>query len=212
MTKKIVEAMADLEEDLLLSEVKKSIDEGTAPSEVISALQKGLNIVGERFASGEYFLSELIMSADLFNEASGLFGHDDVEESDDIIGTFLIGTVQSDVHDIGKNIVTSVMKSNGFKVIDIGVDVPIQDFVEAVREHNPQIVGMSCLLTTAFDSMKKTIKALEDAGLREGKYILIGGGPVDDNTKEFVGADYRCGNAQEAVVVCRKYLGVEVNE
>lgn len=209
MIQNIIDAMADLEEDLLLSEVQKSIDTGVPASEIISDLQQGLNIVGDRFAANEYFLSELIMSADLFNEASALLGGDDVEESADTIGTFLIGTVQTDVHDIGKNIVTSVMKSNGFKVIDIGVDVPIQDFVDAVKKYNPQIIGMSCLLTTAFDAMKLTIEALKEAGLKDGKYILIGGGPVDDNTTRYVGADYRCANAQEAVVVSKKYLGVE---
>lgn len=209
MNQTIVNAMADLDEDLLYAEVKKSFSEGEKAAEIIAALQKGLDIVGERFASKEYFLSELMMSADLFNEASAMLGEDAIDENAPNNGTFLIGTVETDIHDIGKNIVASVMKSNGFKVIDIGVDVPVADFVAAVRENKPQIIGCSCLLTTCFDYMKKTIDAIRAEGLDKDRLILIGGGPVDENTVKYVGADKRCSTAQEAVIVSKEFLGVK---
>lgn len=209
MYQKIIDAMADLEDDLLMEEVEAAWKNGTPASEIIAALQKGLDIVGERFAAQEYFLSELMMSADLFNEASEIFrGDEDSENAADTLGTFVIGTVETDIHDIGKNIVASVMKSNGFKVIDLGVDVPVQTFVDAVRKYQPQVIGMSCLLTTCFDYMKKTIEAIRGEGLDKDRLILIGGGPVDDKTVEYVNADARCETAQVTVIKAKEFLGV----
>ncbi len=210
MNQIIIDAMTNLDEDILFDEVNKSVEKGVASAEILADLQLGLTKVGELFEKKEYFLSELIMSADLFNQVSTLFGDDDTADSSNYIGTFLIGTVETDVHDIGKNIVVSVMKSNGFKVIDIGVDVPVKDFVEAVRKYDPQIIGMSCLLTTAFDAMKKTIAALREENLIQGKLVLIGGGPVDDNTAVYVGADSRCPSAQDAVIKSKEFLGEKV--
>jgi len=209
MNQKIIDAMANLDDELLMKEVKAAFDGGTPTAEIIADLQKGLDIVGQRFAKKEYYLSELMMSAELFNEASEIFGgEDEVSAAVAKIGTFVIGTVQTDIHDIGKNIVASVMKSNGFKVIDLGVDVPIKTFVDAIREYKPEVIGLSCLLTTSFDSMKKTIEAIRAEGLDKGRLILIGGGPVDDKTVEYVGADARCETAQETVIRAKKFLGV----
>ena len=205
----IRDLLGDLDEDNLFGEVEKAVKAGTPAVEILESLQAGLDIVGERFAEKEYFLSELMMSADLFNEASAMLG-DDIEEDDsDKIGTFLMATVETDIHDIGKNIVVNVMKSNGFKVIDLGVDVPVQTVVNAVKEYQPQVIGLSCLLTTCFDKMKETIDAIKAAGLNEGRLILIGGGPVDDNTTEYVGADARCATAQDTVIEAKKFLGVK---
>ncbi len=207
MCKKIIEAMGDLDEIVLKSEVDKEVKKGTSPGKILDALQKGLDIVGKRFEEKEYFLSELMMSAELFNECSNILPNDEsVAETSN--GTFLIGTVETDIHDIGKNIVVSVMKSNGYKVIDIGIDVPVKDFVDAVRENKPDVVGMSCLLTTAFDAMKKTIEGLRAEGLNEGRLILIGGGPCDENTRKYVGADKLCTSAQQAVIETKNFLGV----
>lgn len=208
MNQKIIDAMADLEDEQLMEEVEKAWKAGTPAQEIIADLQKGLDIVGDRFASREYFLSELMMSADLFNEASEIFGGEEESDSADTLGTFVIGTVETDIHDIGKNIVASVMKSNGFKVIDLGVDVPVQTFVDAVRKYQPQVIGMSCLLTTCFDAMKRTIAAIREAGLDQGRLLLIGGGPVDDKTVQYVNADARCETAQVTVIKAKQFLGV----
>lgn len=208
MNQKIIDAMADLEDDALMEEVQAAADAGVPVGDIIADLQKGLNIVGERFAKKEYFLSELMMSADLFNEASALLGGDADADAAEKIGTFVIGTVETDIHDIGKNIVASVMQSNGFKVIDLGVDVPAQKFVDAVREYQPQVIGLSCLLTTCFDYMKKTIESIRAEGLDKGRLILIGGGPVDDRTVAYVGADARCETAQVTVEKAKQFLGV----
>lgn len=205
----IKNALGDLDEDVLFPEMTKAIESGKGANEILESLQAGLDIVGERFASQEYFLSELMMSADLFNEASAMLGDDADDDGADKIGTFLIATVETDIHDIGKNIVANVMKSNGFKVVDMGVDVPVQTVVEGIREHNPQIIGLSCLLTTCFDKMKETVDAIREAGLDKGRLILIGGGPVDDNTVKYVNADARCATAQEGVIKSKEFLGVK---
>ena len=208
MDQKIVDAMADLNDEELMEDVQSAVKAGTPPAEIIAALQRGLDIVGERFASKEYFLSELMLSAELFNEATSLFNAEEADDAIQKIGTFVIGTVETDIHDIGKNIVASVTKSNGFQVIDLGVDVPAQKFIDAIQEYQPQIIGLSCLLTTCFDYMKKTIEAIRSADLDKGRLVLIGGGPVDDKTVEYVGADARCETAQDTVLQAKKFLGV----
>ena len=208
MNQKIIDAMADLEDEILMEEVQAAVDAGEPAGDIIADLQKGLDIVGTRFAEKEYFLSELMMSAELFNEASQLLGSEEEADTSGKLGTFVIGTVETDIHDIGKNIVASVMKSNGFNVIDLGVEVPVQKFVDAVREYQPQVIGLSCLLTTCFDYMKKTIESIRGEGLDKGRLILIGGGPVDDRTVAYVGADARCETAQVTVEKAKQFLGV----
>ncbi|MDH7567911.1 MAG: cobalamin-dependent protein, partial [Clostridiales bacterium] len=123
-------------------------------------------------------------------------------------GTFVMGTIYDDIHDIGKNIVTTVMSSNGFNVVDLGVDVPTAKYVEAIKQYKPKVIGISCLLTTAFDNIKECIQTLEKEGLRKDIKVLIGGGPVDEATCKYVGADHVCKNAQETVEYSKKYMGV----
>lgn len=199
--------MADLEEDVVFEETQALLEKGIPPLDIIASLQAGMTIVGKRFEEKEYFLSELILSSEIFNDASKLLG--DLEStSDSKHGTFLLGTIYGDIHDIGKNIVATVMSSNGFKVIDIGVDVATEAFIEAIKQHNPQVVGISCLLTTAFDNMKECIQSIENAGLRKDIKILIGGGPCDETTCKYVNADRVCKNPQESVEFCRNIMGV----
>ena len=207
MNQTIIDAMADLEDDLLLEEVKKALDAGTPSGEIVADLQKGLEIVGQRYADKEYFISDLMLSADLFNEASEMFGDDEGAAEEKSYGKFLIGTVETDIHYIGKNIVAAILKSNGFEVIDIGENVPVKTFADAVDKYHPDIIGMSCLLTTAFDPMKATIAEIRARGYKTP--ILIGGGIVDDLTVEYVGADARCPGPQDDVILAKKFLGVE---
>lgn len=202
MYDKLTQAMAELEEKEVLKGVKDLYTQGVPALDILTALQKGMEEVGKRFQDKEYFLSELIMSAEVFKEATQIFGDTFSVDSSQKIAKMVMGTVKDDIHDIGKNIVVTILRCNGFEVIDLGVDVPHEKFVEAVREHNPQFIGMSCLLTSAFESMRDAIAAIDAAGLREGRKILIGGGPVDQKVCEYVKADAFCKTAQETVNVC----------
>lgn len=207
MHEELTKALGELDEDTVLNGVNELFSKGVPALEILGALQKGMEEVGRLFEAKEYFLSELIMSADIFKDATNILGDAFTEDKSEKLGTVVIGTVKEDIHDIGKDIVVTILKCNGFNVIDLGVDVPQENFIDAIKEHNPQIIGMSCLLTSAFDSMKHTITAIEAAGLREGRTILIGGGPTDEKVKEFVNADGVCKNAQEAVEACKKIVG-----
>jgi dimethylamine corrinoid protein len=206
MSKKLIEALISLDEDTVLKEVKELKEKKVEPLEIIAYLQEGMSGVGKRFETKEYFLSELIMSADIFKTASKILGEGGKISASGENGTFLIGTIYEDIHDIGKNIVASIMGANGFKVIDLGVDVLTVKFIEAIREHKPQIVGISCLLTTTFENMKEAIDSIGKAGLRKDIKILIGGAPVDANICKYVNADAFCKSAQEAVDTSKKFL------
>jgi methanogenic corrinoid protein MtbC1 len=195
---KIADAMTELEEDDLYKEVKAAVSGGVPASDILDSLQAGMAKVGERFSENTYFLSELMMSAELFSECQKLIGND--SEAEPKYGTAVIGTVSGDVHDIGKNIVVSLFRSNGFKVVDVGVDAPAKAFVDAIRENDPVIVGLSCLLTTAFDSMKETVAAIRAEGLDKGRLIMIGGGPVEKGTLDYVKADKWAKSAQSGVL------------
>jgi methanogenic corrinoid protein MtbC1 len=194
----ITQAMTDLEEDALYAAIKAAVAEKAPMGEILEALQEGMTKVGDLFAGGEYFLSELMMSAELFGESQKLIGA--TEETEAKYGTAVIGTVAGDIHDIGKNIVVSLFRSNGFKVIDVGVDAPPEAFITAIKEHNPKIVGLSCLLTTAFASMKEVVSRIRAEGLDKGRLLLIGGGPVEQGTVTYVGADAMCRYAQDGVL------------
>ncbi|OAA82845.1 cobalamin B12-binding domain-containing protein [Clostridium ljungdahlii] len=208
MSKKLIDAMADLDEDVVLAEVKAQKESGTPVLDIIADLQEGMEIVGNRFEKKEYFLSELIMSAEVFNEASEIIGGLG-ESSVSSNGIFVMGTIYDDIHDIGKNIVTTVMKSNGFDVKDLGVDVPTAKYIEAIKQYKPKVIGISCLLTTCFDNVKQCIKEIEDAGLRKDLKILVGGGPVDENAGKYMGADLVCKDAQQTVDFCKKAMEVK---
>jgi methylmalonyl-CoA mutase cobalamin-binding domain/chain len=208
MYEELATALSELDEDAVLDEVRGLSGKGVPAVEILAALQKGMELVGSRFEAKEYYLSELIMSADIFKSATEILGDAFTADDSGKLGTMVIGTVKDDVHDIGKNIVATVMGSNGFKVIDLGVDVAPEKFIAAIKEYHPQIVGLSCLLTVAFDSMRDTIAAIEAAGLRKDVKILIGGGPTDEKVREYVKADGVCLSAQAAVEACKKIVGV----
>ncbi|MDR7868522.1 MAG: cobalamin-dependent protein [Sporomusaceae bacterium] len=203
----LVKAMTELDEDAVLEGVKSQLAAGVPAMEILGQLQKGMEGVGKLYEAGDYYLSELIMSADVFGGAAALLNSALTEGGEmKTVGTMVLGTVKDDIHDIGKNIVSTILSCNGFKVVDLGVDVPIATFVEAVKAHKPQVVGMCCLLTTAFDIMRDTVAAVKAAD--KGAIVLVGGGPVDANVGKYVGADGVCKNAYEAVEACRKIAGV----
>jgi dimethylamine corrinoid protein len=204
----LAQAVGDLDEATAVSLVEEKLASGEAVLTILAELQAGMNVVGERFENEEYYLSELIYAADVFKKAGAPLQEGLKSAAQSTLGTLVLGTVKNDIHDFGKDIVATVMSSNGLKVVDLGVDAEHQAFVDAIKEHKPELVGMSCLLTTAFDSMKEAIQAIKDAGLRDQVTILIGGGPVDEATREFVGADLYCKTAQDGVSAAKKILGV----
>ena len=209
MDDKLYNAMADLKEDLLFPEIRSALDSGVAQAMVLEELQKGMIEVGPRFEAGNYFLSELIISGETFKKAVEAMGGDDTgAEEKSSAETFLIGTVEGDIHDIGKNIAGSLLQSNGFKVVDIGINVKSDVFVDEVKKNNPDIIGLSCLLTTAFNSMKTTVDALRAEGLTQGKMVMIGGGPINEQVREHTGADAFCNSAQDGVVKAKAFMGV----
>lgn len=208
MSEQLSQLLSDLEERKVIDEVNRKVESGVDAFEIFDELKKGMEIVGQRYEAKEYFLSELIMAADILKSAAEPLEEKLKTRDSKPVATMVLGTVLEDVHDIGKNIVAIVFRSNGFNVIDLGEDVPIADFVEAVKEHKPEFVGLSCLLTTAFNNMKATIEAIEKEGLREGRKILVGGGPVTKSVADYVGADDFSTDAYEAVGMAKKMLEV----
>ena len=204
MTETLTSALVEMREDDVLAAVRAAREAGTTPADIIAALQAGMKTIGDKYEAGEYFLSELIMSAEIFKRALEELGLDKSAADTGMRGTVVLGTVRTDIHDIGKNIVASVLSANGFRVVDLGVDVPAQKFVDAVKESDAQVVGLSCLLTTAFPAMQETVATFAAAGLRDKVSIIIGGGPVNADLARQLGADGAGVSAQEAVILAAK--------
>ncbi len=169
---------------------QKAIDEGSKPAAIINeGLIKGMNVVGQRFKEGDMYVPEVLMAARAMNSGMDLVKPLLVEGEVTSTGKVVLGTVAGDLHDIGKNLVGMMMESGGMEVIDLGMDVEPEKFAEAVREHKPDIVGMSALLTTTMLAMKDTIEILQEEGLRDSVKIIIGGAPVTSDFSDEIGAD-----------------------
>lgn len=174
---------------------------------VVSTCQQGMTLVGDLFDKGEYFVGDLIFAGELLANAIDILKPVIGSESTSKLGTIVLGTVQGDLHDIGKNIFGSMAEAAGFEVYDLGIDVSANTFIEKVKEVKPQIVGMSGVLTLAIDSMKDVISELKNAGVREDLKIVIGGNPVTKEVCERVGADAFTTNAAEGVRICQGWMG-----
>ena len=196
--------------DTVKALVAKALDSGVDPVDIIEAMNRGLVEVGEKYETGSFFLSELIMAGILATEITGMLKPYLEKTSEKTLGKVVIGTVRGDLHDIGKNIVISMLSSAGFKTIDLGIDVPVERFIEAIRREEPDILAMSCLLTSAMEEVKKVIEEVKKAGLRGKVKILIGGRPVTSEFAEEVGADSSSRNAVEAVKIAKALVGGRV--
>jgi methanogenic corrinoid protein MtbC1 len=206
MTQALVDAIADMREEDALKLATTALDGGTPPLEVLDDCRKAMSIVGQRFAAGECFVPELILAGEMLREISALVkprmvGTVEVPKH----GKVVLGTVQGDIHDIGKDIVFFMLEVNGFDVTDLGVDVPIETFVDKVREMQPDVVALSGFLTLSYDAMKETIQALTDAGLRDRVKVMIGGGAVDEQIRGFAGADAYGADAMAAVELAKTW-------
>ena len=202
----LVKALAELEEDQVLDIVRRELARGTEALNILQACQQGMTEVGDRFEKNEYFVSDLMMSGEIFKQVGELLEAGLQSTTQVSAGAVVIGTVQGDIHDIGKDIVVNMLKSANLDVTDLGVDVPPARFVEALKETRASVLGMSGLLTLAFDSMKETVGLIEEAGLRDNVRIMIGGGPVDGGVCKVVGADNWGADAQAAVRLAKAWL------
>lgn len=207
MTKDLYLALADFDEEFVLETLKTRLQAGESPLSLLKELQKGMNLVGERYEK-EYYLSELMLSADLFNHSMEILIPYLSADKGDFIGRLLIGTPKGDIHDLGKNIFVSLARAVGFEVTDLGVNVPVETFVEKVIEFKPDILGFSGLLTPSFTSMKEVVDHLTVRNLRASLKIIIGGGVVTAMVKEFVGADGFTTDAMDGLNQCKAFVGV----
>lgn len=203
---KIANSIAEMKDtDELLNLIEEAINEGISPSVIIGeGIRKGLEAVGRRYEEGTYFLSELMFAGDLVNESMNALkphmGKEDTSAKGR--GKLILGTVEGDIHDIGKNIFKILAVASGFEVIDLGVDVDPQTFIEKTRESNARIVAMSALLTTTREKMKEVINDLKKAGLREKVKVILGGNAVTEKFGQSIGADAVARDAYDGVKKC----------
>jgi len=201
------DCVVNLDIDGVKRAAREALEAGVTPYEAImEGMAKGMEVVGQKYEAGEYFLAELIMAGETMKE--GLSVLEPYMKTGDMkhIGKVVIGTVEGDLHDIGKNVVITLLTASGFEVIDLGVDVPAEKFVEAVKQYKPDIVAMSALLTTTMVNMAKVIKALEQAGLRDKVKIIVGGAPLTEEYAKQIGADAYGRDAVEGVNICKKWV------
>lgn len=179
------------------------------PLAILSDLKDAAEKIGEKYERGEFFVADLVMAGEIMKQVSELVRPKLLElgKKREALGKLVIGTVEGDIHDIGKNIVVTMAEAAGFEVVDLGVDVPPSKFVEAVKRHSPNVVGMSGLLTIAIESMKRTVDALKEAGLRDRVKVIIGGGRVDQYAKEYSGADAWTNDASAGIRTMLKWVG-----
>ena len=204
----MAQAVIDGDGEQVTALVRKALSDGTAPQKIINdGLIAGMNIVGERFKNGEFFIPEVMMSARSMHNGLAIVKPLLSKSEQSSKGTIVICTVKGDVHDIGKNLVAMMLEGGGFRVIDLGTDVAPERVVAAVKEHSPQILAMSTLLTTTLNRIPEAIKALEAAGVRGNVKVMVGGAPVTQAFADRSGADGFAPDAALAVDRARKLLG-----
>jgi methanogenic corrinoid protein MtbC1 len=201
--------IANLEEQSTLDGVRKRLDAGDEPKTILEALNAGMNIVGENYTSGEYFLAELVMAAEIFKGAMEIL--EPAFEADpggrEVAGKLVIGTVKGDLHDIGKNIFVGLARNAGFQVSDLGIDVKPETFIEHVRKDGADLVGLSGILTLSLEPMQETVALLKETGLRDQVKVIIGGLAIDELWSKRVGADAFTDDAYEGLRMIERFMG-----
>lgn len=207
MAQELVQAIADLNEKEAVALTRSLLEKGVSPMEVLDDCRAAMQIVGERFECKQAFIPELIFAGEILKQITDIVKPYLQREAaaGKKLGKVVIGTVQGDIHDIGKNIVVFMLEINGFDVTDLGVDVPADRFVQAVKENGAGIVGLSGFLTVAYEPMKQTVQALRSAV--PGVKIMIGGGPINEQIREYTGADAWGKSAVDAVVIAKAWVG-----
>ena len=212
MSSRLTKNLIELERDKVLSEVEERLNKGEDPMKIFNECKEGMEKVGERYKNKEYFLAELMLSGDLFREATEMiepYLGEKITEGD-IKGKIILATIQGDIHDLGKNILATLLKLEGFEVYDLGVDVSPDIVVEKVKEIQPDFLGFSALLTVTFDPMKEVIDKLKEVGLRDKLKIMVGGGITTMLVKDYIGADFQTIDAVQGVQYCLELIKSKV--
>jgi len=208
MAKDLVKTLADLKEEEALEIVQNRLNAGDDPLGILDDARRAVEIVGKRFSDCEYFIPDLVYSGEILKRVTEMV-KPKITKAAEVKrrGKVVVGTVAGDIHDIGKDIVVFMLDVNGFEVFDLGIDVPVQKFVDKVKETGSKVLALSGFLTLAFQSMKDTVEAIKKAGLRSEVKIMIGGGQIDEQVKSFTGADAYGKDAMEAVKLAKGWIG-----
>lgn len=203
-----IKELVQLHEDKVIELTKERLEKGEDPLDIIDDVKAAMSEVGDKYEKKEYFMPELIMSGEIleqvFNLVEPKLDEDQIEEKE---GTVLLGTVEGDIHNIGKDLVNFMLDVNGYEVIDIGEDKKPEEFVEEIKKNNPDVVGLSGLLTLSYDSMRKTVDSINEAEIKDSIKIMIGGSTIDESTVEYSGADAYGKSAVDAVNLAQKWVG-----
>ena len=201
----LAQSLRDLDEKKVYDLVEERIKKNVPAMEIVQSCNDGMVAIGEFFSTGKYFISQLIFSAEILKTVmkrlEPLLQGAKLDQS---AGKVVIGTVKGDIHDIGKNIVITLLRGSGFEVTDLGVDVPAEKFIAALKETGARVLGMSALLNFTYPEMKHVVEEVAKAGLRDRVEIIIGGTPVNEQVRQFTGADYYAGDAIVGVNICKK--------
>ena len=210
MSDELIDAIENMREAEALTLARERLERGEDPLKLLELCRQAVDSVGKRFEDGDSFLPELMLAGEMLAQISEIAKPKIVRDVEvKRVGKVIIGTVEGDIHDIGKNIVTFLLDINGFEVRDIGIDVPPAKFIEAIKDVRPQVVGLSGLLTLAIESMKETVQAIKAAGLRDKVKIMIGGNQMSENVKEYAEADAYGKDAMAAVTLAKRWVGVK---
>lgn len=208
MSQELIDAITDMREEDALKITNQMLDAGVSPLEVLEDCRQAMEVIGKRFEAGDCFIPELILAGEMLRQVTEII-KPRLQQTAEAkkLGKVVIGTVEGDIHDIAKDIVAFMLDVNGFEVTDLGVDVPPAKFVEAAKQTGAKVVGLSGFLTLAYDPMKATVEALKAAGLTDVK-VMIGGGQIDAQIKEYTGADAYGKDAMTAVNLAKGWYGV----
>ena len=210
MDKQLIDAVSEIDEVQAHRLVEEMVARGKDPREIVNALNNALQCVARRYEKGEYYIADLIMAGELVTNLFKIAGMDySAAAARAPRGKILVGTVYDDIHDVGKNIFVSMLRSEGFEVVDLGTDVPTEDFIETIRREKPAILGISGILTSVIENIKEVIDAITAAGLREDIKVILGGALAGKEYADYVGADGFSSDAIEGVEICRKWLETE---
>jgi len=204
MKEDLINAIANLEEEKALQIVKEKIKAGETPLQIVEQCRQGVEIVGKRYSEEIYFLSDLIMSEEILRRIMEILNPYFSKNTEQNGTKIVMGTIEGDIHDLGKNIIVNLLRSHGFDVYDLGVDVQPEEFIKAINETGASIIGISVLLTFSINSVKKVIDLLREAGLREKVTVLLGGYPVNERVRQFTGADYFETDAIKAIELVKE--------
>lgn len=208
MSDALAMGLVELKRDEVLGGVKDKAQRGDDPLKILDECRRGMTIVGDRFQSGEFYLAEMMLAAEIFKGVVSILDpHMEKVRPPKPLGKVVLATLKGDIHDLGKDIVATLLRAQGFEVHDLGVDVLPAVVLDKVKEVKPDFVGFSALITSAFASMKEASELLVESGLREKCKLMVGGGVTTPTVKEHIGADFQTLDAMEGVNYCLKEIG-----